>query len=98
MNNSLNLFRKVAFWEGVSAVILFVVAMPMKYMFDMPMAVKIFGNLHGFLVVLYLLFMVIVGFKYKWSLGVYVVCVVASIIPIGTFILDAKFLKPLSEK
>lgn len=98
MNNSLSLFRKIAFWEGVSAIILFVIAMPMKYLFDMPMAVKIFGNLHGFLVVLFLLFMVVVGNKFKWSIGVYVVCVVACIIPIGTFILDAKFLKPLSKK
>ncbi len=98
MKDTLNTFRKIAFWEGVSALILFIVAMPMKYVFDMEIGVKIFGNIHGFLVVLFLLFMVIVGTKYKWSMGVYVVCIVASIIPGATFVLDSKFLKPLSLK
>jgi integral membrane protein len=98
MKKSLSLFRKVAFWEGLSAVLLFFAAMPMKYLADMNWAVSVMGNIHGFLVILFLVFMIIVGQKYKWSTGVYVVCVVASIIPFGTFVLDAKFLKPLSLK
>ena len=35
--------------EGISTLGLFFVAMPMKYMYDQPMAVTIAGMVHGFL-------------------------------------------------
>ena len=98
MKKTLDSFRKVALWEGISAILLFFVAMPLKYGMDMPLAVTILGYIHGLLFILFLLMLVIVGSKYKWSTGVYVICFIACIVPFGTFVLDAKFLKPLSLK
>lgn len=97
-NGNLNAFRKVAFWEGVSTLILFGIAVPLKYLAGHPMYVTIFGNIHGFLFLLYLIFTFIVGSKYKWSPALYVMCILGAIFPFGAFIVDSKFLKPLSTK
>lgn len=46
-----NWFRKIAFAEGVSFLVLLLIAMPLKYFADMPIAVTIVGGLHGLLFV-----------------------------------------------
>ena len=96
--DNLALLRKIGIWEGISALILFFFAMPMKYMFDAPLWVTVIGNIHGFLFVIYMVFVVLVGNKYKWSIAIYVMCFLGAIFPFGPFIIDAKFLKPLSNK
>ncbi|MBU3664063.1 MAG: DUF3817 domain-containing protein, partial [Bacteroidetes bacterium] len=54
MNNQLiNQFRKIAFWEGVSFIVLMFIAMPLKYGANWPYAVKYVGWAHGLLFVLY---------------------------------------------
>ena len=40
--------------EGVSFIILLCIAMPLKYFFDLPMAVKIVGWLHGILFIAFI--------------------------------------------
>ena len=42
-------FRVVAFWEGVSYLLLLFVAMPLKYGLGIDMAVRIVGMAHGVL-------------------------------------------------
>jgi integral membrane protein len=46
-----NWFRKIAFAEGVSFLVLLLIAMPLKYFANLPIAVTIVGGLHGFLFV-----------------------------------------------
>lgn len=41
--------RVVTFLEGISFLALLFVAMPLKYLFDLPLAVRIAGGLHGLL-------------------------------------------------
>ncbi len=84
----LHRFRMVAIAEGISFLILLLVAMPLKYMFDLPQAVKFFGWIHGALFVLFIYsaFAVFTGFKkdFLWLGKAFL----ASILPFGTFILD----------
>jgi integral membrane protein len=42
-------FRIVAFWEGISFLLLLFVAMPLKYGFGIDLAVRIVGMAHGVL-------------------------------------------------
>jgi integral membrane protein len=56
MTNSLQVFRKIALAEGISFLVLLFIAMPMKYMFAIPLAVKIVGWTHGVLFMAYLYF------------------------------------------
>jgi hypothetical protein len=51
MNKKLNWLRKIGIAEGISFLVLLCIAMPLKYFFQQPMAVKIFGWAHGVLFV-----------------------------------------------
>ena len=86
-------FRLVALLEGISAVLLFFVAMPLKYYFGMPEAVKMVGWAHGILFLLYIAVMLQVKFTMRWSFLWMIQAFVASLIPVGTFLLDIQLKK-----
>ena len=81
-------FRMVAIAEGISFLVLLLIAMPLKYMLDMPMMVKVVGWIHGALFVsfFYFAFEVFTTFKkvFLWLGKAFL----AAIIPFGTFLLD----------
>jgi len=89
----LSFFRKLAHWEGISLLVLLFIAMPLKYMWDMPEYVRIVGMAHGVLFIAYVIVSVLLTKKKKWSLALFLFCFIASFIPFGTFYLDAKLLK-----
>ncbi|WP_273124832.1 DUF3817 domain-containing protein [Bacillus weihaiensis] len=74
--------------EGVSYLVLLLIAMPLKYMFDYPMAVTVVGGMHGFLFVAYALMVAIVLFQKRWTFVWAVWAVFLAFIPFGTFYLD----------
>ena len=45
-------FRRIAIAEGVSFLVLLLIAMPLKYLAGFPLAVKIAGSIHGILLLL----------------------------------------------
>jgi integral membrane protein len=87
---SLNLFRKVAIAEGISYLLLLLVAMPLKYLADMPLAVKYTGWAHGLLFVLYGACLIMAWQEQKWKLGKAVLIFIASLLPFAPFIVDKK--------
>ncbi|GLI85715.1 MULTISPECIES: DUF3817 domain-containing protein [Rossellomorea] len=85
---SIGRLRQAGFVEGMSLLILLLIAMPLKYMADIPMAVTIVGSLHGGLFVIYLLILAYVTFKVRWHLKWSVAGVLVAFIPFGNFIYD----------
>lgn len=83
-------FRAVALVEGVSYLVLLGVAMPLKYFAGFPGAVMAVGWAHGVLFVLYLISLGEVSFKRRWRLLRILGAFVASLVPFGTFVLDAR--------
>ncbi|MES2140506.1 MAG: DUF3817 domain-containing protein [Bacteroidota bacterium] len=79
---------KVGFAEGVSFIVLLFIAMPLKYMADMPAPVRIVGMLHGVLFIAYAIALIQAGFVYKWSIKKVIIAFLLSFIPFGTFFLD----------
>jgi integral membrane protein len=74
--------------EGYSYLILLLVAMPLKYQFDLPQPVKIFGMVHGILFVLFMLSIAaLIGAK-KLSFKKAFFAFLLSLIPFGTFYLE----------
>jgi integral membrane protein len=71
--------------EGWSYLILIGIAMPLKYIFNIPQAVLVVGWVHGFLFVAYCLLVLICWIKYKWSFGFAFTTGIVSLIPFGTF-------------
>ena len=76
--------------EGVSYLLLLGVAMPMKYYFEMPMAVKIVGMAHGVLFVAYCLLLALCMKSFNWPLKFGAYLFIATLIPFGTFVTDRK--------
>jgi integral membrane protein len=90
---SIKTLRTVGVLEGISFLLLLFVAMPMKYMFDNPILVKYVGMGHGVLFVLFLVVLFVVCEKQKWSLSMFLMGLIASIVPFGPFIFDLKLKK-----
>jgi integral membrane protein len=79
--------HRIAFWEGISYLILLGVAMPLKYVWDQPEYVRTVGSAHG---LLFVMFMVVLGYallikaiSFKQAAFAFAL----SLIPFGTFFL-----------
>lgn len=74
--------------EGISYLLLLGIAMPLKYMVGMPMAVSIVGSIHGFLFVVFCFALLHALLKtplpFRWS----VIAFIASLLPFGPFLID----------
>lgn len=88
----LDFFKKIALLEGISLLALLFFAMPMKYMFDQEIYVKIIGMAHGVLFIVYIILAVILKFLLNWSYKQLTIVGLASIIPFGTFYVERKYL------
>lgn len=76
--------------EGISLLLLFFVAMPLKYAMDMPEAVRWVGSIHGGLFIAYVGWAALLARKLNWGMDVLVQCVILSSIPFGTFYFEKK--------
>lgn len=85
-------FRVMGFIEGASLLILLFIAMPLKYAAGIPEAVRIVGSLHGFFFILYMLMIVYVTFKIRWSFIWVGSALAVAFIPFGNIMLD-RFVK-----
>jgi len=97
MSKPYNSFRKIAFAEGVSFLVLLFIAMPLKYFAAMPMAVTIVGGLHGALFVALAIAAYLVKDKHNKSFGWGLKVFIASIIPFGTFYMDKEWKREEAE-
>jgi integral membrane protein len=91
MKKTFSWFRKVAFAEGVSFLVLLFVAMPLKYFANLPMAVTIVGGLHGILFVAFIILAWEVKGEYKKDFRWLMKAGLASILPFGTFVMDKEW-------
>lgn len=87
------LFRCLAFLEGFSFIVLVFIAMPLKYIGQNEILVKLFGMPHGILFILYVVAVILLKSKMKWNKITTVILLIASFIPFGTFYVDYKYLK-----
>jgi len=83
-------FRRVAFYEGVSFLVLLGLAMPLKYLAGFPLAVRVVGLAHGLLFIWYVLLVARLYLDGAWSLRRVAEALVAGLVPFGTFVLDRR--------
>lgn len=88
--NSVNKFSLINTVEGWSYLVLLFIAMPMKYILEMPLAVKIAGMAHGILFILFCILLVKTWNETKWSFKESTIFFIASLIPFGTFFTKKK--------
>lgn len=91
--------RLVAFLEGISLLVLVIIAVPLKYLYNDPELVKMMGPIHGALFLLFVFNTLRVGIEQHWKFTHTTWKVlVACFIPFGTFYIDYKLLRQIHNK
>lgn len=93
MFSLLNIFRIIAYLEGISYILLLFIAVPVKYSLDDPQYVKLLGMPHGLLFMTYIVLAIILRRKFEGNKKSFGFVLLASIIPFATFYIDRKYLK-----
>lgn len=93
LSTTIGRLRIIGFLEGVSFLLLLGVAMPLKYVWGAPEAVRIVGMAHGVLFLAYLAAAVQAAVDYSWTWRRAALVAVASLVPLGTFYADVKWLR-----
>ena len=85
--------RLTGFVEGLSYLVLLFIAMPLKYIWDKPEAVRAVGSIHGFLFILFIYFIVQAAIEKSWTRREVLIALVSSVVPFGTFYADSRLFK-----
>ena len=93
MKTALGRLRVIGFWEGVSYLVLLLIAMPLKYFAGWPTGVRVIGMAHGVLFLLYVLAAFHAAAEYRWPFRRLGAVLIASLLPAGPFVVDAKILR-----
>ncbi len=86
-------FRRISFLEGVSFLLLLLIAMPLKYLADLPTMVKYVGWGHGVLFMLYVVYLLLATIKFKWKFQRLVMYFIAAFLPIAPFLVEKQLKK-----
>ena len=86
--NLMRILRATSLTEGVSYLLLLGVAMPLKYIWDWPLAVKYVGWAHGVLFVALGLLVLLAMFKARLPFKTACIVGIASLLPAGPFFAD----------
>ena len=78
--------------EGISFLLLLFIAMPLKYVWDLPQMVEVVGMLHGILFVAYILGAFYLYKPLEWKFKTLLIICVSSVLPFGPFYVEKKYL------
>ena len=80
--------RLAALAEGVSYLVLLFAAMPLKYLFGLPMAVRIVGAAHGALFIVFGICLLAAWARHRWPIARPALVFLSSLVPFGAFLMD----------
>ena len=90
LSDPLRWLRVVSLTEAVSYLLLLGIAMPLKWIWDRPEAVRIVGMAHGVLFLLLIWFLLRARFERNWPVPRLVLVFVASFVPFWPFLLERR--------
>lgn len=93
MQKTIKNLRIIGISEGISFLVLLLIAMPMKYGMNVPEAVKFTGWIHGLLFIAYVVAVFLSIRAMRWNWFSVLVALGASLLPFGTFVLDKSLKK-----
>lgn len=97
MINTIKCLRWIGIAEGISFLVLLLIAMPLKYALGWPLAVKYVGWAHGLLFILYIVAVFAAIRAMNWGFKGLALALIASLLPAGTFVLDKSLRKRENE-
>ena len=80
--------RLLSIVEGTSTLLLFGIAMPLKYFANIPLAVRIVGSLHGVLFVFLAIVLLLAIWRVPISKKLATAGIIAAVLPFGPFVFD----------
>jgi integral membrane protein len=89
----MRIFRLTALLEGISYILLLLIATPIKYLHGDPTYVKLLGMPHGVLFIVYVMLALRWSKKKNWGNRDLAIVLICSVIPFGTFWVDRRYLK-----
>ncbi|MBI4945172.1 MAG: DUF3817 domain-containing protein [Bacteroidetes bacterium] len=91
--NNLNTLRLSGYMEGISFLILLGICVPLKHIWGISKPTFFVGMAHGILFIFYCTMVIVVKQEQKWNFEKTFFALLASILPFGTFVADAKLFK-----
>ncbi|PRX50583.1 DUF3817 domain-containing protein [Salegentibacter salegens] len=85
-------FKYVSILEGLSFLLLLFIAMPLKYIWEMPQMVQQMGMAHGVLFIAYVMGAIWLFKPLNWNFKELLVILGCSLVPFGPFYVEKKYL------
>jgi integral membrane protein len=82
--------------EGLSYLLLLFIAMPLKYVFELPLAVRIVGSVHGALFVWFCVALLRAHLERSWPLKTSALLFISSLVPFGFFLVERRLKEDLA--
>lgn len=92
LNQQVRIFKWISILEGVSFLLLLFIAMPLKYIWDLPQMVEVVGMFHGILFVAYIMGAVYLYRPLNWDMKTLLIVCLSSVLPFGPFYVEKKYL------
>ncbi|GAA2379559.1 DUF3817 domain-containing protein [Nonomuraea africana] len=96
VESALKPFRVLAYIVGTMLLIL-CAAIVLRYGFDIPEPSKIVSPIHGFLYMLYLIAVLNLGMKARWTWGYMLGVMLAGTVPLLSFVIERKVTARVQE-
>ena len=90
LKTSVGRLRLSGMIEGFSFLVLTMAAMPMKYIYGDPSWVKVVGQAHGLLWIIFVFTLIDAKSEKGWTIKQALVPFIASMLPFGPFLIDRK--------
>ena len=92
LENQVKIFKWISILEGISFLVLLLIAMPLKYIWDAPKMVEVTGMFHGILFIAYILGAFLLYKPMQWRMKTLMLICVSSVLPLGPFYVEKKYL------
>ena len=92
LSHTVRIFKWISLLEGTSFLLLLFIAMPLKYIWDLPQMVEVIGMAHGILFVAYILGALYLYKPLQWNLKTLTIVCLSSVLPFGPFYVEKRYL------
>lgn len=96
MNSQIRSFKIISTAEAISFLVLLLIAMPLKYIWNEPAMVTTVGYIHGFLFIAYVVGAFVMFKKLNWTPKQLAISILCSVLPFGPFYVERKYLPQVS--
>lgn len=93
----LRFFRIAGTLEAISYLVLLGIAVPLKYIWHLPLYVRWVGSFHGAFFLLFCLAILLCSYRLSWTLSKSLIAFLSSLFPFGPFLFDHYYLEKLPE-